>query len=80
MPDRKFIKTINSAYDVSSFYSITQGAHLFNNRKAFELHEATNSDIRREHFFTAEEKFRRNMLLNLTALQDHKEFLEYLKQ
>jgi hypothetical protein len=80
MPDRKFIKTINDAYDVSSFYAVTQGARLFNNKKAFELKEATNSDVRREHFFTDEEKFRRNMLLNLTVLQDHKEFLEYLKQ
>jgi hypothetical protein len=80
MPDRKFIKTINEAYDVSSFYAVTQGAHLFNNKKAFELYEATNSDVRRERFFTTEEKFRRNMLLNLTVLQDHKEFLEYLKQ
>jgi len=80
MPDRRFIKTINDAYDVSSFYAITQGVHLFKNKKAFELYEATNSDIRREQFFTSDEKFRRNMLLNLTVLQDHKEFLEYLKQ
>jgi len=80
MPDRKFIKTINEAYDVSSFYAITQGVHLFKNKKAFELYNATNSDVRREHFFTSDEKFRRNMLLNLTILQDHKEFLTYLKQ
>jgi tryptophan halogenase len=80
MPDRKFIKTINDAYDVSSFYAITQGVHLFKNKKAFELYNATNSDIRREQFFNSDEKFRRNMLLNLTVLQDHKEFLEYLKQ
>ena len=80
MPDRGFIKTINNAYDVSSFYAITQGVHLFNNKKAFELYEATNSDVRREYFFSANEKFKRNMLLNLTVLQDHKEFLEYLKQ
>ena len=80
MPDRGFIKTINNAYDVSSFYAVTQGVHLFNNKKAFELYEATNSDVRREYFFSANEKFKRNMLLNLTVLQDHKEFLEYLKQ
>jgi hypothetical protein len=80
MPDRKFIKTMNDAYDVSSFYAVTQGVHLFNNKKAFELYEATNSDVRRERLFNDEEKFRRNMLLNLTVLQDHKEFLEYLKQ
>ena len=36
MPDRKFIKTMNDAYDVSSFYAVTQGARLFNNKKAFE--------------------------------------------
>ena len=35
MPDRKFIKTMNDAYDVSSFYAVTQGVHLFNNKKAF---------------------------------------------
>jgi tryptophan halogenase len=79
MPERKFIKTINEAYDVSSFYAITNGLHLFNRNTAFELYGATNSDVRREHFFTSDEKFKRNMLLNLKILQDHADFLIYLK-
>lgn len=79
MPERKFIKTINDAYDVSSFYAITNGLHLFNRNTAFELYGATNSDVRREHFFTSDEKFKRNMLLNLKILQDHADFLIYLK-
>jgi tryptophan halogenase len=79
MPERKFIKTINDAYDVSSFYAITNGLHLFNRERAFELYGATNSDVRREHFFTSDEKFKRNMLLNLKILQDHADFLIYLK-
>ena len=79
IPDRKFIKKVNEAYDLSSFYAITHGLHLFNNEKAFELLQATNSDVRREHFFTSEGKFKRNAMLNLKILQDHSDFLNYLK-
>ena len=77
MPDRKFIKTINDAYDVSSFYAVTQGARLFNNKKAFELKEATNSDVRREHFFTDEEKY--HILRYLTNMLESKEAEFYKK-
>ena len=79
IPNRKFLVTINDAYETTSFYSITNGLGLFDNIKAFELLEATRSDVRRENFLTSNINFKRNMLLNLTNLQDHYEFLQYLK-
>ena len=79
MPDYKFLRSINSSYDLSSFYAITNGLNLFNRKNAAELLGATNSDVRREHFLMSDKVFRTNMLLNLTNLQNHRDFLEYLK-
>lgn len=79
IPNAKFLSTINSAYDTSSFYVITNGLDLFDGEKALELLQASRSDVRREEFFMNTISFKRNMLLNLTTLQDHNEFLQYLK-
>jgi tryptophan halogenase len=79
MPDSKFLRSINNAYDLSSFYSITNGLHLFNTENAVEILGATNSDIRREYFSSSNIDFMTNMLLNLKNLQDHNDFLQYLK-
>jgi tryptophan halogenase len=80
MPERKFIKTINDAYAVNSYYAVTNGLELFDSKIAFEVLGATNSDIRREHFLNDYQKFKTNMLLNLKVLQDHSDFLTYLKE
>ena len=79
MPDSKFLRSINNAYDLSSFYSITNGLHLFNIENAAEVLGATNSDVRREYLSSSDINFRTNMLLNLKNLQDHNDFLQYLK-
>jgi hypothetical protein len=79
MPDSKFLRSINNAYDLSSFYSITNGLHLFNIENAAEVLGATNSDVRREYLSSSGINFRTNMLLNLKNLQDHNDFLQYLK-
>jgi tryptophan halogenase len=79
MPDSKFLRSINNAYDLSSFYSITNGLHLFDTENAAEVLGATNSDIRREYLSSSGINFRTNMLLNLKNLQDHNDFLQYLK-
>jgi tryptophan halogenase len=79
MPDYKFLRSINSSYDLSSFYAITNGLNLFNSKNAAELLGATNSDVRREQFETTDKIFSTNMLLNLKNLQNHRDFLEYLK-
>ena len=69
MPDSKFLRSINNAYDLSSFYSITNGLHLFNIENAAEVLGATNSDVRREYLSSSDINFRTNMLLNLKNLQ-----------
>jgi tryptophan halogenase len=79
IPDRPFIHSINKSYATTSFYPVAYGVGVINSQIAHELYDATNSDVRRESYFEFTNSFITNMLLNLSTLQPHSEFLKYLK-
>ena len=79
IPDKRFLTSISSIYEVASWFSVGKGLRIFNRDKAADLYSGILSDIRRENVSELSSSFYTNIEITLKGLPDHGELLNAIR-